>query len=84
MSYNPQWRNQITLPPFLRQTQKMTEFYELVFPNQELQLAGNNPLFFRDQVILTFCNNVVSEFNESLLTKLLMYTTGMGGGEMMD
>ena len=70
MSYNPQWRNRITLPPFLRQTQTMTEFYESVFPNQELQLAGDNPLFFRNRVILTFCNDVVSEFNESLLTKL--------------
>lgn len=48
----------------------MTEFYASVFPNQELQLAGNNPLFFRDRVILTFRNDVISEFNESLLTKL--------------
>ena len=42
----------------------------IVLPNQELQLAGNNPVFFRDRVILTVCYDIVSEFNESLLTKL--------------
>lgn len=70
MSYNPQWRYRITLPPFLRQTPKRTEFYEAVFTNHELQLTGNNPLFFRDRVILTFFNDVVFEFNESLLRLL--------------
>ena len=70
LSYNPEWRNRITLPPFLRQTRLMNDFYESVFPLGELQQARNNPVFFRDRVILTFCNNVVAEFNESLLTKL--------------
>ena len=37
LSYNPEWRNRITLPPFLRQTRLMNEFYELVFPLGELQ-----------------------------------------------
>ena len=42
----------------------------MVFPLEELQHAGNNPGFFRDRVILPFRNNVVAEFNESLLMKL--------------
>lgn len=33
-------------------------------------MAGNNPGFFGDYVILTFENDVVAEFNESLLIKL--------------
>ena len=70
LSYNPEWRNRITLPPFLRQTRLMNDFYESVFPLGELQQARNNPVFFRDRVILTFRNDVVAEFNESLLTKL--------------
>lgn len=69
MLYNPQWHNYTTLPPFLRQIQIITEFYKLVFPNQELQLARNNCIFFQDRVILNFCNNVVSKFDKSLLTK---------------
>lgn len=48
----------------------MKEFYESVFPSRELQLAGNNPVFFRVRVILTSRNDVFSEFNESLLTEL--------------
>ncbi len=48
----------------------MNDFYESVFPLGELQQARNNPVFFRDHVILTFRNDVVAEFNESLLTKL--------------
>ena len=48
----------------------MNDFYNKVFPLEELQHAGNNPGFFRDRVILTFRNDVVAEFNESLLMKL--------------
>ena len=48
----------------------MNNFYKSVFSLRELQQAWNNPVFFRDRVILTFRNNVVVEFNESLLTKL--------------
>ena len=48
----------------------MDDFYNMVFPLEELQHAGNNPGFFRDRVILTFRNDVVAEFNESLLMKL--------------
>ena len=71
LSHNPQWRNRIILPPFLRQTSQMDDFYNMVFPLEELQHAGNNPGFFRYCVILTFRNDVVAEFNESLLMKLL-------------
>lgn len=70
LSHNPQWRNCISLPPFLRQTSQMNDFYNSVFPQEELEQAGNNPGFFRDRVILTFRNDVVAEFNESLLLKL--------------
>ena len=48
----------------------MNDFYNLIFPQEELQRAGNNPGFFQDCVILTFRNDVVAEFNESLLIKL--------------
>ena len=70
LSHNPQWRNRINLPPFLRQPSQMNDFYNSIFPQEELQRAGNNPGFFRDRVILTFRNDVVAEFNESLLLKL--------------
>ena len=70
LSHNPQWRNRISLPPFLRQTSRMNDCYESVFPVEELQQAGNNPGFFRDRIILTFRNDLVAEFNESLLMKL--------------
>ena len=70
LSHNPQWRNRISLPPFLQQTNQIDDFYNLVFPPEELQHAANNPGFFRDCVILTFRNNVVAEFNKSLLMKL--------------
>lgn len=49
----------------------MIEFYKLVFSNQEFQLTGKNLFFFQNQIILTFCNNIVLEFNKFLLTKLL-------------
>ena len=65
-----QWRNRISLPPFLQQTSRINDFYKSVFPLEELQQAENNPGFFRDRVILTFCNDVLAEFNESLLMKL--------------
>ena len=42
----------------------------MIFPLEELQHAGNNLGFFRDRFILTFRNDVVAEFNESLLMKL--------------
>lgn len=48
----------------------MNEFYKSIFPQEELQQARNNPGFFWDWVILTFRNDVVAEFNKSLLTKL--------------
>ena len=70
LSHNPQWRNCISLPPFLRQTSQINVFYKSVFPWEELQQAGNNPGFFRDRVILTFWNDVVAKFNKSLLIKL--------------
>lgn len=43
----------------------------MVFLLEELQHAENNPGFFQDCVILTFWNDVVAEFNESFLMKLL-------------
>lgn len=43
----------------------------MVFPLEELQHAENNPDFFQDCIILIFWNDVVAEFNESLLMKLL-------------
>lgn len=48
----------------------MNDFYESVFPLEELQQARNNLVFFRNCVILTFCNNLVAKFNKSLLAKL--------------
>ena len=36
LSHNPQWRNRISLPPFLRQTSQMDDFYNMVFPLEEL------------------------------------------------
>lgn len=44
--HNPQWRNCISLPPFLQQTGQMNKFYKLVFPQKKLQQARNNPGFF--------------------------------------
>ena len=48
----------------------MDDFYNLVFPLEKLRHAANNLGFFQDCVILTFRNDVVAEFNESLLMKL--------------
>ena len=48
----------------------MNDFTNSLFPQEELQQAENNFGFFRDRVILTFRNDVIAEFNESLLLKL--------------
>lgn len=42
----------------------------MVFLLEELSYARNNPSFFQDRVILIFRNNIVVEFNKSLLIKL--------------
>lgn len=49
----------------------MNDFYNMIFPLKELEYAGNYPGLFRDYIILTFWNDVLAEFNKSLLIELL-------------
>lgn len=66
-----QWYTCISLPFFLWQISQIDDFYNQVFPLEELQYAGNNSSFFWDCIILNFWNDIVAEFNESFLIKLL-------------
>ena len=70
LSHNPQLRNGNSLPLLLQQKSQIDDVYNIIFLLEELQHAGNNSGFFWDRVILTFRNDVVAEFNKSLLMKL--------------
>lgn len=59
------------MPLFLQPTSQINNFYNLVFPYEKFQQAGNNSGFFEDCAIFTFYNDVVTELNKSLLLKLL-------------
>lgn len=48
----------------------MDDFYNMVFLLEKLPYARNNSSFFQDCIILIFRNNIVVEFNKSLLIKL--------------
>lgn len=43
---------------------------QTIFPNIELEDASENSTFFRDQAILTFRNDVLADYNQTLLGKL--------------
>lgn len=70
MPYDLCWRDRIELPLFLSRTETMDEFCEAVFPSAGLQNSAQNATFFRNRAILTFCNNVVADFNQKILHKL--------------
>lgn len=70
MPYDLRWWDQIELPIFLSRIVTMDQFCETMFSSYELHNSTWNDIFFRDWAILTFCNNVIADFNQKLLYKL--------------
>lgn len=69
LPYDLCWQDQIELPLFLPQIKIMDQFCEAVFSTRKLHNSTWNDIFFWDQAILTFCNNVVADVNQKLLNK---------------
>jgi hypothetical protein len=70
MSCSPEMNGPIVLPSYIRRLHSITAFCDEVFPPVLIQQAHLNHDIFRGRAILSFRNDTVTEFNDSMLLKL--------------
>lgn len=70
LSYDPSLNGLIMLSNYVPQVSDVAGLYEQVFPQAELETAHDHPEIFRSHRILTPFNEVATEINGELLTKM--------------
>ena len=70
MSYSPEMRGAIKVPPFIRRLHSVDSLLDQIFPAGLLNGAQLNHEAFKGRAILSFRNDTVSAFNIGLISKL--------------
>ncbi len=68
--YNHALWGWIKLSAYITQLWNITEFQECLFSSVKLQQIHENSVFFCNRVILTFCNDVVNDYNVKILQQM--------------